>query len=131
MIWLRNWLFTHYYVVLHKCAVLSSILQYDLGWCRRLCILLKCIHLRLTSIYEVSQINVSIMFILKYLINPFHSRYTLANSEDQGEMPHKAAFLQGLHCLLRYPSLGTEMHHFIENSTCGPLKYEMDNHILL
>ena len=26
---------------------------------------------------------------------------TLANSEDPGEMPHNAAFHQGLHCLLR------------------------------
>ena len=26
---------------------------------------------------------------------------TLANSEDPDEMPHKAAFHQGLHCLLR------------------------------
>ena len=25
---------------------------------------------------------------------------TLANSEDPGEMPHNAAFHQGLHCLL-------------------------------
>ena len=26
---------------------------------------------------------------------------TLANSEDPDEMPHKVAFHQGLHCLLR------------------------------
>ena len=26
---------------------------------------------------------------------------TLANSEDSDEMPHSAAFHQGLHCLLR------------------------------
>ena len=26
---------------------------------------------------------------------------TLANSEDPDEMPHNAAFHQGLHCLLR------------------------------
>ena len=30
---------------------------------------------------------------------------TLANSEDQDEMKHNAAFHQGLHCLLR------EIHH--------------------
>ena len=38
-------------------------------------------------------------------VNPFHSRYwlagTLANTEDLDEMPHKAAFHQGSHCLLR------------------------------
>ena len=28
-------------------------------------------------------------------------RVTLSNSEDPGEMPHNAAFHQGLHCLLR------------------------------
>ena len=26
---------------------------------------------------------------------------TMANSEDPDEMPHEAAFHQGLHCLLR------------------------------
>ena len=26
--------------------------------------------------------------------------HTMANSEDPDEMPHNAAFLQGLHCLL-------------------------------
>ena len=34
---------------------------------------------------------------------PFHFRYlqtrTLANTEDPDEMPHNAAFHQGLHCL--------------------------------
>ena len=37
---------------------------------------------------------------------------TLANSEDQDEMQHDAAFHQGLHCLLRLkqPS-GTEIHY--------------------
>ena len=43
--------------------------------------------------------------VLHTLVNPFHSRYlqtgTLANSEDPDEMPHKAAFHLGLHCLLR------------------------------
>ena len=38
-------------------------------------------------------------------INIFHSEFqltgTLANSEDPDEMPHKAAFHLGLHCLLR------------------------------
>ena len=51
---------------------------------------------------------------------------TLANSEDQDEMQHNAAFHQGLHCLLRLkqPS-GTEIHHDLETSTCDPLKYTM------
>ena len=30
---------------------------------------------------------------------------TLANSEDPDEMPHYAAFHQGLHCLQRYKHL--------------------------
>ena len=43
---------------------------------------------------------------------------TLANSEDPDEMQHKAAFHQGLLCLLRFkqPS-GTEIHHNLEIST--------------
>ena len=43
---------------------------------------------------------------------------TLANSEDPHEMQHNAAFHQGLHCLLKskQPS-GTEIHHYLENST--------------
>ena len=57
---------------------------------------------------------------------------TLVNSEDPDEMQHKAAFHQGLHCSLRrkQPS-GTEMHHVVEISTCDPLKYKMDNSILI
>ena len=39
------------------------------------------------------------------VVNPLKTRnpkmVTLANSEDPDEMPHKAAFHQGLHCLLR------------------------------
>ena len=36
---------------------------------------------------------------------------TLANSEDPDEMQHKAAFHQGLHCLLRLKqTLGTEIY---------------------
>ena len=35
-------------------------------------------------------------------------------------MQHNAAFHQGLHCLLRLKqSLGTEIHHNLENSTCA------------
>ena len=37
-------------------------------------------------------------------------------------MKHNAVFHQGLHCLLRLKqSLGTEIHHNLENSTCDPL----------
>ena len=57
---------------------------------------------------------------------------TLANSEDPDEMPHKAAFHQGLHYLLRYKQFsGAEIHHFIEIVTCNPFKYKMDNAILI
>ena len=46
-----------------------------------------------------------------------------ANSEDPDEMPHNAAFHQGLHCLLRFKEHSeTEIHHNFENSTCDPLK---------
>ena len=56
----------------------------------------------------------------------------LANSEDPDEMQHKAAFHQGLHCLLilKQPS-GTEIHNNLENSTQDPLKYTMDSLILV
>ena len=57
---------------------------------------------------------------------------TLTNSEDPVEMLHYAAFHQGLHCLLRYKqSTGTEIHHNWEMPTCDPLKYIMDNPILI
>ena len=46
---------------------------------------------------------------------------TLANSEDPDEMQHKAAFHQGLHCLLRLKQpLGIEIHHNLEKSTSYP-----------
>ena len=35
---------------------------------------------------------------------------TLANSEDPDEMQHKAAFNQGLHCLLRLKQLSGTTH---------------------
>ena len=56
----------------------------------------------------------------------------LANCEYPDEMQHNAAFHQDLHCLLRLkqPS-GTEIHHGVETSTCDPLKYKMDNSILI
>ena len=36
---------------------------------------------------------------------------TSANSGDPDELQHKAAFHQGLHCLLRLQHSGTEIHH--------------------
>ena len=54
----------------------------------------------------------------------------MKNSEDQDEMPHKAAFHQGLHCLLRSKQFsGTEIHLFIEILTGNPFKDIMDNSI--
>ena len=47
---------------------------------------------------------------------------TLANSEDPDEMPHDAAFHQGLLCLLREnQSSGTEVHFDMKILTCDPL----------
>ena len=47
-------------------------------------------------------------FLLDWTYEEFNSlftadpyRGTLANSEDQAEMPHSAAFHQGLHCFTR------------------------------
>ena len=57
---------------------------------------------------------------------------TMANREDPDEIPHKAAFHQGLHCLLRYKQSSViEIHTFIEISTCNPFKYKMANSILI
>ena len=43
-----------------------------------------------------------------------------------------AAFHQGLHCLLRLKqSSGTEIHHYLENCTCDPLKYTMGRPVLI
>ena len=58
---------------------------------------------------------------------------TLEYSEDPDEMQHnllhKAAFHQGLHCLLKSKQFsGTKMHHIIEISTSDPLKYKMFFH---
>ena len=59
-------------------------------------------------------------------------RVLLASSEDPDEMPHDAAFHQGLHCLLRLKqSSGAEIHHDLENATCDPLKYTMGSPILI
>ena len=57
---------------------------------------------------------------------------TLPNSEDTDEMQHNAAFHQSLHCLLRSKqNSGTEIHHYLENSTCDPLKCTMGIPILI
>ena len=57
---------------------------------------------------------------------------TLANSKDPDEMLHNASFHQSLHCLIRLkqPS-GTEIYHNLETSTCVPLKYKLDNAIII
>ena len=52
---------------------------------------------------------------------------TLANSEDPDEMAHKAAFHQGLHCLLRQnQSSEKEIQYIFEIITCDPPIYMMD-----
>ena len=44
---------------------------------------------------------------------------TSANGEDPNEMPHDAAFHQGLLCLLREnQSSGTEVHFVVKSQTC-------------
>ena len=57
---------------------------------------------------------------------------TFANSKDPDKMQHNAAFHQGLRGLLRgkQPS-GTEMHHYLENSTRDPLNYPIDSPIVI
>ena len=47
---------------------------------------------------------------------------TFTNSEDPDEMPHYAAFHQGLHCLLRQnQSSGKEIQHCLEIVNCDSL----------
>ena len=53
---------------------------------------------------------------------------TLANREDQDEMPHNVAFHQGLHCLTRQnQSSEKEIQYFFEIITRDPTVYTMDN----
>ena len=53
---------------------------------------------------------------------------SLAKSEDLDEMPHYAAFHQGLHCLLRQKlSSEKKIHIYLEIITCDPLIYTMDH----
>ena len=57
---------------------------------------------------------------------------TWANSEDPDEMPQNVAFHHGIHCLPRKAHFsGTEIHHILEIPTCDPLKYIMDDPILI
>ena len=47
---------------------------------------------------------------------------TMANSEDPDEMPRKAAFHLGLHCLLRQDlSSEKEIQYFFKIIICDPL----------
>ena len=56
----------------------------------------------------------------------------MESSEDLDKMSHKAAFHCNLHCLLRrLQPLGTEIHQFIEFSTCHLLKYKRNKYILI
>ena len=51
---------------------------------------------------------------------------TLENSEDPDEMPHYAAFLQGLHCLLRQNrSSEKKLQYFWK--LCDPSEYTIDH----
>ena len=65
------------------------------------------------------------------LLNPKMAN-TFANCENPNEIPHYAAFHQGLHFLLpSKQSSGTEIHYNLEIPTCDPLKYVMDNPMLI
>ena len=49
---------------------------------------------------------------------------TLANSEDQDEMPHNVAFHKGLHCLLRFKRTSVKETQFdLERITRDPSIY--------
>ena len=49
---------------------------------------------------------------------------TLTNSEDPDEMPHLAAFHQGLHCLLRQIDLLRKKYNIcLEIISCDPSLY--------
>ena len=54
--------------------------------------------------------------------------HTLANSKDQDEIPHNAAFHQGLHCLLRQKqSSEREIQYILEIITYDPSIYALDH----
>ena len=53
---------------------------------------------------------------------------TLTNSVEKDEMPHNAAFYQGLHCLLRQnQSSEKEIQYFFECLTYDHSIYTMDH----
>ena len=52
---------------------------------------------------------------------------TMANSEDPDEMPHKAAFHQGLHCCQDEINFQRMKSVFSGSITCDPSTYTMDN----
>ena len=68
-------------------------------------------------------------FICYSMFNPLKTRNpkmdTLANSEDPDEMPHNAAFHQGLHCLLRRNQSSNTI--FLKIIICDPSIYTMDD----
>ena len=52
----------------------------------------------------------------------------MANSEYQDEMPHNAAFHQGLHCLPKQKqSLEKEIQNLLKIIYCDPSIYTTDN----
>ena len=52
----------------------------------------------------------------------------LANSEDPDEMPHNAAFHQGLHCLLCHEQLQRKNNIFnVKIRTCDPSVYTTEH----
>ena len=52
----------------------------------------------------------------------------MPNSADPDEMPHHAAFYQGLHCLLRQNgSSEKEIQYYLEIITCDPSIYLVDH----
>ena len=52
---------------------------------------------------------------------------TLANSEDPDEMPHDAAFHQGLQCLLRQNQFSEKYNIFLEILICDPSIYTIND----
>ena len=71
------------------------------------------------------------LFLRGYVGNPKMGS-TLANSEDPVKKQHKAAFHQGLHCLLTIiqPS-ETEYIIIYKHPTCDPSKHKMVSPILI
>ena len=54
-------------------------------------------------------------------------RSTLANSEDPDEIPHDAAFHQGLHYFLLQCQSSEKYNIYGEIIACDPLRYKMDH----